>query len=152
MGEYIDWSARDCDAECAAQVIQYSQDVSQSAQQATVSVGEAVVVLEDVSTMIHNMLDTLESTEGQTIQLRIDIRQLSDDINLLKLSIDDSMVPTIDTSILLLIIAILGAFTICVVTCVGVIGYTGYIENKRKRVIQSNKSKKHGCIRQKLPF
>ena len=50
------------------------------------------------------------------------------------------------------IIAILGAFTVCIVTCVGVIGYTGYLEHKKKRTIQSNKKKKQGCIRQKLPF
>ena len=152
MDEYIDWSARDCDAECAAQVIQSSQDVSQSAQQAAASAAEATMVLQDVTTMINDLHDISESTEGQVIQLRIDVRQLSDDINLLRLSIDDSMVPTIDTSILLVIIAILGAFTICIVTCVGVIGYTGYLEHKKKRTIQSNKKKKQGCIRQKLPF
>tara|TARA_Y100000817_G_scaffold233556_1_gene185891 strand:+ start:95 stop:553 length:459 start_codon:yes stop_codon:yes gene_type:complete len=152
MNEYIDWSARDCDAECAAQVIQSSQDVSQSAQQTAASAAEATMALEEATTMIHSLHDISESTEGQVIQLRIDIRQLTDDINLLRLSIDDSMVPTIDTSILLLIIATLGAFTICIVVCMGVIGYTGYIENKKKKVVESNKKKKQGCIRKKLPF
>ena len=152
MDEYIDWSARDCDAECAAQVIQSSLEVSQSAQQATSSVGEVVLLLDSLSSMVEDVQHNSEETEGQVIQLRIDVRQLSEDINSLRLSIDESMVPTIDNSVLLLIIAILGAFTICIVSCLGVIGYTGYIENKRKRVIQSNKSKKHGCIRQKLPF
>ena len=32
MGEYIDWSARDCDASCAGQIIQSTIEVSQSAQ------------------------------------------------------------------------------------------------------------------------
>ena len=151
MDEYIDWSARDCDAECAAHVIQSSQDVSQSAQQAATSVAEATLVLEDVTTMVNGLHDISESTEGQIIQLRIDVRQLSDDINLLRLSIDDSVIPTIDNSILLLIIAILGAFTVCIVACLGVIGYTGYIENK-KRVVESSRKTKQGCIRKKLPF
>ena len=151
MGEYIDWSARDCDAECAAQVIQSSQDVSQSAQQAAASAAEATMVLQDVTTMVNDLHDISESTEGQVIQLRIDVRQLTDDINILRLSIDDSMIPTIDNSILLLIIATLGAFTVCIVACLGVIGYTGYIENK-KRVVESSRKTKHGCIRKKLPF
>ena len=152
MDQYIDWSARDCDAECAAHVIQSSQDVSQSAQHAAESAAEATLVLEEVTTMVNDLHDISESTEGQIIQLRIDVRQLSDDINLLRLSIDDSMVPTIDNSILLLIIATLGAFTVCIVTCVGVIGYTGYITHKKKRNVQSNKKKKQGYIRKKLPF
>lgn len=152
MDQYIDWSARDCDAECAAHVIQSSQDVSQSAQHAAESAAEATLVLEEVTTMVNDLHDISESTEGQIIQLRIDVRQLSDDINLLRLSIDDSMVPTIDNSILLLIIATLGAFTVCIVACLGVIGYTGYIENKKKRNVQSNKKKKQGYIRKKLPF
>ena len=152
MDQYIDWSARDCDAECAAHVIQSSQDVSQSAQHAAESAAEATLVLEEVTTMVNDLHDISESTEGQIIQLRIDVRQLSDDINLLRLSIDDSMVPTIDNSILLLIIATLGAFTVCIVTCVGVIGYTGYITHKKKRNVQSNKKKKQGYIRNKLPF
>ena len=152
MDQYIDWSARDCDPECAALVIQSSQDVSQSAQHAAESAAEATLVLEEVTTMVNDLHDISESTEGQIIQLRIDVRQLSDDINLLRLSIDDSMVPTIDNSILLLIIATLGAFTVCIVACLGVIGYTGYIENKKKRNVQSNKKKKQGYIRKKLPF
>ena len=152
MDQYIDWSARDCDAECAAHVIQSSQDVSQSAQHAAESAAEATLVLEEVTTMVNDLHDISESTEGQIIQLRIDVLQLSDDINLLRLSIDDSMVPTIDNSILLLIIATLGAFTVCIVACLGVIGYTGYIENKKKRNVQSNKKKKQGYIRKKLPF
>ena len=152
MDQYIDWSARDCDAECAAHVIQSSQDVSQSAQHAAESAAEATLVLEEVTTMVNDLHDISESTEGQIIQLRIDVRQLSDDINLLRLSIDDSMVPTIDNSILLLIIATLGAFTVCIVACLGVIGYTGYITHKKKRNVQSNKKKKQGYIRKKLPF
>ena len=153
MGEYIDWSARDCDAECAAQVIQSSLEVSQSAQQATSSVGEVVLLLDSLSSMVEDVQHNSEETEGQVIQLRIDVRQLSEDINSLRLSIDESMVPTIDNSVLLLIIAILGAFTICIVSCLGVIGYTGYIENKKKSNVQSTKKKKKkGCIRNKLPI
>ena len=146
MGEYIDWSARDCDAECAAQVIQSSLEVSQSAQQATASVGEATLVLESVSDMINDIQSTSEGTEGQVIQLRIDIQQLSDDIHLLRTSIDDSMVPTIDNSVLLLIIATLGAFTICLVVCLGIIGYAGYTENK-KNVNVNVQPKKKRCNR-----
>ena len=84
MGEYIDWSARDCDAECAAQVIQSSLEVSQSAQQATASVSEAILLLEHVSGIVSDIQNTYEGIEGQVIQLRIDTRKLSDDINLLK--------------------------------------------------------------------
>tara|TARA_Y100001970_G_scaffold251004_1_gene323339 strand:- start:397 stop:855 length:459 start_codon:yes stop_codon:yes gene_type:complete len=152
MDEYIDWSARDCDAECAAQVIQSSLEVSQSAQQATSSVGEVVLLLDSLSSMVEDVQHNSEETEGQVIQLRIDVRQLSEDINSLRLSIDESMVPTIDNSVLLLIIAILGAFTICIVSCLGVIGYTGYIENKKKSNVQTTKKKKKGYIRNKLPI
>ena len=151
MDEYIDWSARDCDAECAAQVIQSSLEVSQSAQHAAASAAEATVVLESVNYIINDIQDISEETEGQVIQLRIDVRQLSEEINLLKVSIDDSMVPTIDMSVLLLIIATLGAFTICLVSCLGVIGYTSYIENKKKIIVQPTKKKKKGYIRNKLP-
>ena len=150
MGEYIDWSARDCDAECAAQVIQSSLEVSQSAQQATSSVSEAILLLESVSGIVSDIQNTYEGIEGQVIQLRIDTRKLSDDINLLKVSIDDSMVPTIDNSILLLVIATLGAFTVCLVSCLGVIGYTSYIENRKKKDVQSTKKKKKSYIRNKL--
>ena len=157
MGEYIDWSARDCDAECAAQVIQSSLEVSQSAQQATSSVAEAIILLDSLSNMVEDIQYNSDETEGQVIQLRVDFRQLSEDINLLRVSIDESMVPTIDNSVLLLIIAILGAFTICIVLCLGVIGYTSYIEynknNKNKnKNIQSTQKKKKGYIRNKLPY
>ena len=81
MDEYIDWSARDCDAECAAQVIQSSLEVSQSAQQATSSVGEVVLLLDSLSSMVEDVQHNSEETEGQVIQLRIDVRQLSEDIN-----------------------------------------------------------------------
>ena len=149
MGEYIDWSARDCDAECAAQVIQSSLEVSQSAQQATASVSEAILLLESVSGIVSDIQNTYEGIEGQVIQLRIDTRKLSDDINLLKVSIDDSMVPTIDNSVLLLIIATLGAFTICLVVCLGIIGYAGYTENKKNVNVNVQPKKKR---RNRLPF
>ena len=60
MVEYIDWSARDCDAERAAQVIQSSQDVSQSAQQAAASAAEATLVLEEVTTMVNDLHDIIK--------------------------------------------------------------------------------------------
>ena len=136
MGEYIDWSARECGSECVAQIIQSSLEVTQAAQQATGYVGEATVILESVSNIINDMQGTYEQTEGQVIQLRIDVRQLSDDINFLRSSIDDSMVPTIDNSTLFLIISILGALTICLVMCLSVIGYTVYTENNNKVTIE----------------
>ena len=106
MGEYIEWSARDCDAECAAQVIQSSQDVAQSAQEAANSAAEATIALESINDRVNEIQELSENTEGQVIQLRIDIFHLSDEIELLRLSINDSMVPTIDESILLMILII----------------------------------------------
>ena len=55
MGEYIDWSARDCDAECAAQVIQSSQDVAQSAQEAANSAAEATIALESINDRVNEI-------------------------------------------------------------------------------------------------
>ena len=150
MGEYIDWSARECDAECAAQVIQSALDVSQSAQQATSSVSEVILLLEPLNSMVEDIQHNSEETEGQVIQLRVDFRKLSEDINLLSMSIDESMVSTIDNSVLQLITVILVAFIICIVSCLGVIGYTNYIENNNKDYnIQSTQRKNK---RNKLPL
>ena len=80
MGDYIDWSVRECDAECAAQVMQSSIEVAQSAQMATTYVGESLLALESVRTMIEEMHTLSDNTESQIILLRIETQKISDDI------------------------------------------------------------------------
>ena len=96
MDEYIDWSARECDAECAAQVIQSSLEVSQSAQQAVSSVAEAIILLESLSSMVEDIQYNSDETEGQVIQLRVDFLcsrvslGLADHINLFSLDVSNT--------------------------------------------------------------
>ena len=146
MGEYIDWSARDCDASCAGQIIQSTIEVSQSAQIAVNSVAEAQIALESVREMINEMQLLSDNTESQVIQLRIDVQQisddvqqisgdvqqLSDDVNYLTSSINNS-IPIIDDNLLELITIILIAFIICTVACLLLIGYSNFLENKKYR-------------------
>ena len=139
MGEYIDWSAYSCDAACAGRVIQTSQEVAQSAREATASVGEATIVLESLERMVDDIQRNTEHTESQVIGLRNDITILIDEMNALKLSINDAVVPTIDNSILLMIISTLGAATICLVVCQALICYTSYLENKKNVRVQPKK-------------
>ena len=67
--------------------------------------------------VVNNIQNTYSDIEDQVIHLRIDIDQLSSDIHLLKASIDDAMLPTVDNNVLKLVVAIFGAFTICIVIC-----------------------------------
>lgn len=152
MEDYIDWSARDCDANCAAEVIQASLELSQSAQQTANYASEATLALESTHDLIDQIQRNTRNTEGQVIQLRIDMNELIDEISLLRTSIDDSMMPTIDDSVLLMTISILGAATICLVSCLGVICYTSYIETKSKNKVhvQPKKKKKKNIISKML--
>ena len=137
MGDYIDWSARECDAECAAQVIQSSIEVAESARMATTYVGEALLALESVRTMIEEMHTLSDSTESQIIQVRIDTQKISDDIIYLTNSInynvpiiDDNL---LDDNLLELITIILISFTICIVSCLFIIGYSNFLEYRVNR-------------------
>ena len=134
MGDYIDWSARECDASCAAQVIQSSIEVAESAQMATNYVGEALLALESVRTMIEEMHTVSDNTESQIIQLRIDTQKISDDIIYLTNTINSS-VPMVDDNLLELITIILIAFTICIVSCLFIIGYSNFLEYRVNRRI-----------------
>ena len=89
--------------------------------------------------MIEEDHDTTDSVEGQIIQLRIDMRELSDNIETLKLSVDESMVPTIDNNILKLVVAIVSAFTICIVICQLVIFYSSRGVRKEEKRIKKNR-------------
>ena len=109
MEDYIDWSARECDANCAAEVIQASLELSQSAQQTANYASEATLALESTHDLIDQIQRNTRNTEGQVIQLRIDMNELIDEISLLRTSIDNSMVPTIDDSVLLMTISILAS-------------------------------------------
>ena len=132
MGDYIDWSVRECDAECAAQVMQSSIEVAQSAQMATTYVGESLLALESVRTMIEEMHTLSDNTESQIILLRIETQKISDDIIHLTNSINSS-IPIIDDNLLELITIILIAFTICIVSCLFIIGYSNFLEYRKKR-------------------
>ena len=129
------YSASQCGSECVAQVIQSTQDASQSAQSAASSVASIVTAVEEMRIMIEEDQDTTDSVEGQIIQLRIDMRELSENIETLRLSVDESMVPTIDNNILKLLVAIVSAFTICIVICQLVIFYSSReVRKKEKRI------------------
>ena len=125
-------SASQCGTACVAQVIQSTQEASQSARSAATSVASIVTAIEDMRTIVEDDQQTTESIEGQVIQLRIDMQDLSDEISSLRISVDNSMVPTIDNNILKLVIAVLTAFTLCIVVCQLVIFYSGRLEVKKE--------------------
>ena len=138
-------SARECGAECAAQVINVAQEASQSARSVATSVALAAKEMEDIQEMITEIRDIAENSEGQIIQLRNDMRMLSLDINALNKTVNNSMVPVLDDNILLLIISTLTAFTICIVVCQLTIFYTHHTEIKREKRGRINvKEKKYG--------
>ena len=58
-----------------------------------------------------------------TFWLSNDILQLLTEFSSLKESVDNSMVPTVDNNIIRLVVAILSAFTICIVFCQLIIFY-----------------------------
>ena len=131
-------SADSCNAACASQVIQTAQESSQTARSVATSVAGVLTEMENMQTMVDGIKENTDDIEGQVIQLRNDIIQLSTDISSLKQLVDDSMVPTVDENIIKLVIAILSAFTICIVICQLVIFYSGRIETKkeeRKRIM-----------------
>ena len=133
------YSASQCGSECVAQVIQSTQDASQSAQSAASSVASIVTAVEEMRIMIEEDQDTTDSVEGQIIQLRIDMRELSENIETLRLSVDESMVPTIDNNVLKLVVAIVSAFTICIVICQLVIFYSSREVRKKEKRIKKNR-------------
>ena len=133
------YSASQCGTECVAQVIQSSQDASQSAYSAASSVASIVTAVEEMRIMIEEDQDTTDNVEGQIIQLRIDMRELSENIETLRLSIDESMVPTIDNNVLKLVVAIVSAFTICIVICQLVIFYSSREVRKKEKRIKKNR-------------
>ena len=94
-------SASQCGTACVAQVIQSTQEASQSARSAATSVASMVTAIEDMRTIVEDDQQTTESIEGQVIQLRIDMQDLSDEISSLRISVDNSMVPTIDNNIII---------------------------------------------------
>ena len=104
------YSASQCGPECMAQVIQSTQDPSQSARSAASSVASIVTAIEEMRIMIEENKDIADSAEGQIIQLRIDMQGLSENIETLKLSDDESIVPTIDNNVLNIVVAVLSAF------------------------------------------
>ena len=139
-------SARECGAECAAQVINVAQEASQSARSVAESVAGTLTELEYLIDLVDTMKDITDQTEGQVIQLRNDIRMLSYDITRLNNTVNDSMVPVMDDNILALIISILAAFTICIVVCQLVIFYTSFLEvkkNERKRINVKERKKNY---------
>lgn len=136
------YSASQCGPECMAQVIQSTQDASQSARSAASSVASIVTAIEEMRIMIEENKDIADSAEGQIIQLRIDMQGLSENIETLKLSVDESMVPTIDNNVLKLVVAVLSAFTLCIVVCQLIIFYSSRETiKKEKRIKVKNRNR-----------
>ena len=141
-------SANGCNSDCASQVIQVAQESSQSARSIATSVAGVLTEMEWIQTMVDDIKDNSDNIEGQVIQLRIVILQLSKNITTLKESVDNSMVQTVDDNIIKLIIAILTAFTICIVICQLIIFYFGRIETKeeKKKIIVQQRKNKNNLI------
>ena len=136
------YSASQCGPECMAQVIQSTQDASQSARSAASSVASIVTAIEEMRIMIEENKYIADSAEGQIIQLRIDMQGLSENIETLKLSVDESMVPTIDNNVLKLVVAVLSAFTFCIVVCQLIIFYSSRETiKKEKRIKVKNRNR-----------
>ncbi len=136
------YSASQCGPECMAQVIQSTQDASQSARSAASSVASIVTAIEEMRIMIEENKYIADSAEGQIIQLRIDMQGLSENIETLKLSVDESMVPTIDNNVLKLVVAVLSAFTLCIVVCQLIIFYSSRETiKKEKRIKVKNRNR-----------
>ena len=104
---------------------------SQTARSVATSVAGVLTEMEYIQTMVDGIKDNTDDIEGQVIQLRNDIIQLSTDIASLKQSVDDSMVPTVDDNIMKIVIAILSAFTVCIVICQLIIFYSGVLKQKK---------------------
>ena len=145
MDSYVDWSSRDCDASCASQVIQVSQDVAQYAQMATAETASSRIYLENTMNMIDEIKDLYENIEGQVIELRLDILKLNKNITMLTNEVENSMLPTLDDNIFKIIIATISAITICIVICQLVIFSTGKLETEREErrriILQRAKNK-----------
>ena len=122
-----------CNAECASQVIQVAQESAQSARSVATSVAGVLTEVEGMQIMIDNIKDNTDTIEGQVIQLRNDILQHLTEFSSLKESVDNSMVPTVDNNIIRLVVAILSAFTICIVFCQLIIFYSGRTESKKEQ-------------------
>ena len=137
-------SAEGCGASCVTQLIQVSQDATQSARYAAEITGEAVTSIEGVNLLIQGIDSKITNLESQTLQVRIDIDSLRGDIDILRSSVDNSMVPTVDDNLLSLVIVILSAFTLCLISCIKVISYTSHLESKkeerRRIIVQQKKS------------
>ena len=146
MNGYIDWSSRECDASCASEVIQISQDVAQYAQMATAETASSRIALETTMSILDEIKDLTENIEGQVIQLRIDILKLNKNITRLSDEVENSMVPTLDDNIFKLLIAIISAITVCIVVCQLVIFNTSRLESRkeerRRIILQQNKNKR----------
>ena len=132
MNGYIDWSSRECDASCASQVIQSSQEVAQYAQMATAETAAATIALEETMVMIDDITGLSESIEGQIISLRNDIFELSVNITILRSEVEASMFPTLDDNIFGVIISVITGITICIVVCQLIIFNTSRMEFKRE--------------------
>ena len=137
-------SADGCNDVCVSQVIQIAQESSQSVSSVTTSVSGVLTEIEGMRTMVNNMKYISDNIEEQVIQLHNDILQLSTEVSSLKQSVDDSMIPTVDNNVVKLVIAILSAFTICIVVCQLVIFYSSRLETKkeeRRITVQQRRNK-----------
>tara|TARA_A100001037_G_C15131825_1_gene629069 strand:+ start:60 stop:359 length:300 start_codon:yes stop_codon:yes gene_type:complete len=99
--------------------------------------------------MIEDMKQVVDNSESQIIHHRNDIRGLSQDIESLKVSVDESMVPWVDDNVLGVVVAIFGAFTLCLVVCQLLIFYTSRNEVKkeeRRRIMVEQRKRKLDII------
>ncbi len=124
--------AYQCSPTCINELVQTSQDSSQSARSAASSVAGVVTAIDEMRDMVDDIKDTSDNVEIYVYQLHNRIQELTDDITSLKQSINESMVPTVDDNVSMIVISTLGAFTICLVMCQILIFYTGRLEAKKE--------------------
>tara|TARA_B100000214_G_scaffold369626_1_gene342996 strand:+ start:2529 stop:2939 length:411 start_codon:yes stop_codon:yes gene_type:complete len=133
MNDYMGASVRE------AQIIQTANDAANAARDAANSVHSMDTNIQGLLEIVEEIQRTYLQTEGQVISLRNDISILSEEVTSLKVSVDDAMVPTIDTNSLELIIAIIAAFTLCIIICQFLVFYANYQEKKTiQRRIHAN--------------
>ena len=98
-------------------IIQAAQDSLQFSEETYYSAISIRSSVNDINDNVDSISESTYRTELDIVELRNDISLLSETISNLEISINNSMVPTVDNSIIKIIIVVFSAFTICIVVC-----------------------------------
>tara|TARA_Y100000996_G_scaffold401869_1_gene373228 strand:+ start:1261 stop:1674 length:414 start_codon:yes stop_codon:yes gene_type:complete len=121
-------------------IIQAAQDSLQFSEETYYSAISIRSSVNDINDNVDSISESTYRTELDIVELRNDISLLSETISNLEISINNSMVPTVDNSIIKIIIVVFSAFTICIVVCQLLVALTSKSEIKRsnRRVCNSD--------------